>query len=254
MISYGIELEGIYNRPEVNLPDTQSYHHGVMDEEDYWKAENDGSLSIEEADYRAFGRDNTQAIELISKRLVGKEELMKALRMVKEEFCGNKPLKDCIRFNKSCGTHVHFSIRGKTKKRTHIRLLEEMRQEFFDKIESNTIIKKSVKKKILGHYTRSYATLLTKEEYLMPERRSEFNFVSEEKGKGLEWRSINLCGVNKWVELFEVMEIVYHIIKKFDQKVRKYAISEHIKVEQKQLEKLRTLLKPQRNRKLKVKI
>ena len=254
MISFGLELEGIYNKETTDLPERHNYHHGNFLEGTVWKAESDGSLNMEEADYRAFGRTNAEPVELISKRLVGRDALMNALNVVKETFCGNKPLKDCIRFNKSCGTHIHFSIRGRTKARTHIKLLYGMRQEFFDKINSSTVIKKTTKAKILKHYNRSYSELMTKEDYLNKQKRGEFNFMSEDSGKGLEWRSINLFGVNKWVELYEVMDIVYNIVKKFDRKVRKYNVVERVRLNQATQDRLALLLDIKPVKRIKVKI
>ncbi|TRZ52336.1 MAG: hypothetical protein D4S01_03165 [Dehalococcoidia bacterium] len=252
MISIGLELEAIYNKDVVTPPVVQNYHHGTYEEEANWKAETDGSLNVLTADRTAYG-EHASTFELISKRLVGRDGMLTALNEVKEVFCHNKPLKDCFRFNKTCGAHIHFSILGKVKQRTHIKLFESMRQEFFDRINQSEL-RPAVKKKIITHYGREYSQMLTKEEYLNPNRRSEFNFLSEASEKGMEWRSVNLHGVNAWTELYTVYNIAYDCIENLERRVRKYNIIENIKLEQNEISSLRKKLNYTERETIKVKL
>ena len=237
MISYGVEIECIYNTENLKEGiNRQDYHHGGFKEGCCWKLERDGSLNISSNDYKKMRGAQLDCGEFISKRLVGREGLMYAIKELRDNLFGGKPLNECVSFNTSCGTHFHFSIKGKCKKRAHINIFKETRELFFNKLDDSSVLSKRIKTSIKKHYFRDYARELSLQ--TMKDRRCEFNSISEENQKGMEWRSINLLGVTKWEELIEVFNIVVDCIEFLDRRVRKYNVIENIKIENSDKERI----------------
>jgi hypothetical protein len=53
----------------------------------------------------------------------------------------------------------------------------------------------------------------TRENRFSGQRYREFNIQSEQMGRGLEWRSPNMRGVNTWKEFAEYWEIVFECLE-----------------------------------------
>jgi hypothetical protein len=244
MISYGLEIEAVYDANILGKMTKQDYHHGGFKENSLWKLERDGSLDVKSSDYKKFGEGaSLDCGEFITKRIVGREGIISAIDELQYKLFKGTPLDKCMSFNISCGAHVHFSIRGKCRKRTHFLLFKEMREMFFTRIQESELIKARTKTSILKHYFREYAQQTTKENFLKSNRRMEFNFESEEYQKGMEWRSINLKGVTSWQELREVFNIVVDCVEFLDRRVRKYEVIESIKLSKNNKDKVIELTK-----------
>jgi hypothetical protein len=210
-LKIGLEIECVYNDNEV-LFNRGSYHAGIKKGK-YWSIETDGSLNSYGSDF-----DNSKTAEFVSKVFCSKKLFIKGL----EEFKGffdNKELKDVLFFNSSCGCHFHIGLNG-SKKYTDFLSFEELkkiRNKFFKDINKSVVLSDDTKRNILKQYFRSYAKKINKDICLngwSNNRTLEFNKLSEDSNKGLEWRSLNLCSVKTWEEFFEVMNIIFNCVEK----------------------------------------
>jgi len=226
MVDYGIEVEAIVNNSFIEDAGLVrgDYHHGNSMCAG-WKIERDSSIS-------SRGEFNdTLNIEFVSTVCRGRHAFSKRLQKFKGEFTTfSERLSDVLAFNSSCGCHIHFSIPKGVGRKAWYNHFTELRDDYFSRIDSSTILSAPLKRKLRKHYFRGYATKLKKEEWLKGtgDRSKEFNFQSESSNKGMEWRSINLLGVTTWNEFFEVLETAADCIETFISKIQKYEVKEKI--------------------------
>lgn len=192
----GLEIECCVNMENFDKP-KGGYHHGNPIS-DRWTAEDDGSLNTSGT---AFEERDTY--EFVSKVFSSKAELMSGLSEFKALF-GDKELHECLEFNNSCGAHVHFSYDKNFGKIIPYTTWEKLRAVFLKKIEESSI-NKEAKTKIVKRYFRTYAEKVTETNNFV--RNREINVTNEDKG--MEWRALNLTGINKWDELFLFYDIVW---------------------------------------------
>lgn len=166
-------------------------------------------------------KENTSCFEFISDLAKGKEEFKERLKLFENYLSqdGKLELKDVLSFNKSCGSHLHFSLaKGNFRfydKLITFKIFKEVRKRFKYKLKKSNIESKN---DILTQYNRSYAKELNDEhlkhkDYLPKDRSFEFNFNSELNGMGLEWRSLNLTNIKTWAEFHEFWDIAIDCIE-----------------------------------------
>lgn len=206
-IKIGIEIECITNKDLINF-NVGDYHDGIKKGKN-WNLQHDGSLN----NLNSF--NNYQCIEFVSKILSSKKTFNNALEEFKSFFKEHN-LKDVLKFNSSCGCHIHIGLNNDKKfyDKLNYDKIKELRELFFKKINENNILNDNVKGLILRQYFRNYAKKTTPKEWeFYNHRNSEFNKQSEQRDKGLEWRSVNIRGVKNWEEFFEVFNIIYECIE-----------------------------------------
>lgn len=172
-----------------------------------WRIHNDGSL-------RADKFRNHHTIEFVSNVCTGKSRFKKKIDdfknfIIKES--GADDLSKVLSFNSSCGTHIHMGVNYSEiiGDKLPIELINEFRNNFFEGLD-NINIKKPLAKNIKEHYFRSYSRKTTKKTFsIRSGRYREINKVSESTGKGLEWRSFNLLGVDNWDDFTKVIMFAY---------------------------------------------
>jgi len=204
-IKIGVEIECIYNCDNVNLS-VGSWENPQRINKS-WSVKPDGSLRTE----GVFENENTA--EFVTKILGGKKTYNKALKEFQSFFNG-KPLNEVLDFNSSCGNHIHIGLNEKKKYHNKLswEVFAELRELFFNNIKGSEVLSEDTKQSILNHYFRGYASKINKTSWNgnRLNRGVEFNRQSENSGCGIEWRSINLCGVKSWEEFFNVFEIIYN--------------------------------------------
>ncbi|MBW1666986.1 MAG: amidoligase family protein [Deltaproteobacteria bacterium] len=223
-MNIGIEIEAVLNKRLNNIR-KGSYHQGVpVKGLKGWTAEHDGSLD----DYREYGEDS-MCIEFVSPIFKSRQELFGGLRSFRE-FLSNRgkyELFQVLSFNKTCGSHVHFSIPGFSfTEKAIFEIYPKVRNQFISRIRASNI---QAKDDIIAHYRRQYAQELTKDLWRIRYRSVEFNLSSEES-KGLEWRSLNLLNVKTWQEFLEFWKIVYDCLEYLFQMSRKYEHAENVEL------------------------
>lgn len=207
-IKIGIEIECIYNGDILDI-ERGGYHQGIdLPNTEGWKAEADSSVRHENEFPFA------SPVELVSKVYKTKASFFRGLEEFKSFFSegGNYELNEVISFNESCGSHVHFDFENKKfGNRLVYDSYPKIRRYFAKKIKDSNI---ESKKEILKQYGRRYSKKIKRFDSIKNrERSSEFNFRSEDNGKGLEWRSPNMTGIKTWKEFFEFWEIIFSCLK-----------------------------------------
>ena len=207
-IKIGIEIECCYNRDIVDF-ERGSYHDGIS-AGNSWKIEGDGSLR------NSHIFDNENNAEFVSSILGSKKTYIKALKEFRDFFKGY-PLSEVLDFNNSCGNHIHIGINNKKKYHNKLSfdIFAEMREKYFKAIKESDKLSEDTKEKILNQYFRGYAQKINKSAWYLNRlsRGVEFNKQSENSGLGIEWRSVNLCGVKTWTEFNAVFEIIYNCVE-----------------------------------------
>jgi hypothetical protein len=228
MIKVGAEIECEYNKRLLGTIKTSGYHCKKTFGCSGWTSEGDGSLSTRK------WKEDGDTVEFVSK--VTSIDQFKTYLATFKEFIshnGEYELNKVLNFNETTGAHLHFSA-GKTKfwGRVPYKKFVETRNMFFEKLEASSIKSKQVIKEA---YFRGYASELTEDNYNKirdePERgyqsrRGEFNFKCESEenhteldgtknitGRGIEWRSLNMRGIQTWAELFEFYDIVFECVE-----------------------------------------
>jgi len=206
-VKIGIEIECVLNGI-IHHIEQGDYHDGLpVDGLERWKAEHDGSLSTK----NDFGRWG-ECIEIISPIFQSKEEFQEELKKFYEKFSKNNQfeLNEVLRFNNTCGSHVHFSIKDFSFDKKVIFAIYPKVRRYFKKKLLNSNIKG--KYSIWSHYGRSYAKIIDENNF-KEQRHQEFNFESEKDGRGLEWRSPNLLKIRTWKDFFAFWDIVYESLE-----------------------------------------
>ena len=222
-IRVGVEIECICNinkKDVFNFP-IGSYRNGERIPNLNWLAETDSSIHISRTSRnKLFSKFIEEPLELISPTVRGKKEFFNEMNKFIKYFSrnGKYKLKDIFYFNKTCGSHIHISIFRKPmlfSKLVINKLLIKTRNKFLEEIKNSSFSKK-IKTQIIKNYNRSFASTEWegyKRDQVMYRRNYEFNFYSEVSGKGIEWRSINMYGIETWEHFREFWKIVYNCIE-----------------------------------------
>ena len=220
-IGIGIEIECILNEEQFNLP--VGYYHrgcGVYGLKD-WVAEQDSSLK-DEGEF-----NECLLVEFVSPVFLDVNSFEKGLKDFYNKFSlkGDLNLSSAMVFNMSCGSHLHFSISGFSfTKKAVFKIFPRVRKKF-KKLILNSDIKS--REEIVAHYDRGYSEEVNEENFRLY-RECEFNFCSEREGKGIEWRSLNMLGVETWKEFFNFWKIVVKCLRYFYKIAQNYNFSNTI--------------------------
>lgn len=199
LIKFGLEIEAEYNNTLYPLQVTGYHNSNVGDNFDSWSVTSDSSLT----NTQQWGEDSRVA-ELVSTPLFGWEEVYSALLEVKAKANG-KELNECLLFNTSTGAHIHFSTwRGREGDMMFMQHYNQLRNNVMARVkEEYPRIYPLFKKQYIRDYSRTQHEMIINKH----DRRMEINYESVAQGKGVEWRSFNLVGVETWDELFGMYKI-----------------------------------------------
>lgn len=216
----GIELECIYNRGLLDLPHGD-YHNGI-DINDYWESQRDSSINTS----HKFARE--EICELVTHKTLGsKKEMVKAIMSLKETFEDlskrEEELKKLLYFNNSCGAHIHFSLPNYNFwQYASGKIFKKARTKFFSLLDKSKKIDDAVKLKIKKQYSRSHSRTIGNARQ-RKERNVEWNFKSEASGRGMEWRSFNVIGIDTWENLVEMFEIAWKTLEWMSKECKKWS-------------------------------
>lgn len=218
-IMVGVEVECIINKDIINFIDRGGYKVGseLIDKDGktigMWDVQSDGSIS------KGRNFKNPSAREFVSKPFTSKKDFFRGMDRFIETFsCGGKyELHEVIEIERSCGCHIHLS-KGKRKfgKTVHKFVYEKATKDFFKRIKASTL-PAQLKASVLEQYYRDYSNKANEEQFKKNRggngrRSTEWNFCSERKNMGLEWRSFNLNGVKTWREFKLLMSIGFETV------------------------------------------
>jgi len=224
-IGIGIEIECILDNFNFGV-ERGDYHEGYsIDDLPNWKAERDSSIYSDDSDSLKF-EDNV-CVEFVSPKFLSIYSFKKGLNDFYNKFSegGAIELNEVLVFNRSCGSHLHFSIEDFSfNKKVVFKIFQKVRRKF-KKLILNSDIKS--KERIVEHYKRNYSKEITENGFKW-DRDQEFNFNSENEGLGLEWRSLNMLGIKTWKEFFIFWEIVIKCLRYFYKIAQNYSFSNTI--------------------------
>ncbi|GAF83167.1 unnamed protein product [marine sediment metagenome] len=216
-IGIGMEVECVLNKSIHSFP-VGGYHNGIKVKGlSGWKAERDGSLRGYEFE------SNTKHVELVSSISHTTESFQSVVSRFIKFMSKNKryELNEVLVFNDSMGSHVHVSIDGfNFEKKVIYDVFTKARDFFIDKIRKSNI---QSKEEIISQYTRDYSKATTPSRFRNSEREQEWNFQSERRGNGLEWRSPNMTGIKTWDEFRTFMRITLQTLKFLIENAQKYS-------------------------------
>jgi len=205
----GTEIECIVNNKYNSDIEVGDYHDGIPlmirgMESDSWFVESDSSLSSWNNPFNF-----PTCMEFVSSIARSKKSFFSMLSEFQERLShGEYELNEVLHFNKSCGCHIHFSIKGFIfRKKVVYDVYPLVRKYFFKLLDESDI---SSKEDIKNHYFRNYALKLTKKSWENV-NRAEFNLQDE--SRGLEWRGFNLLGITTWKEFYEMFEIAFKVLE-----------------------------------------
>lgn len=229
-IGLGIEIECILNS-SIHSIQEGSYHNGIKIRGlTGFKAERDGSLRGIEFE------ENSHPIEIISNCYGSVASFKSAIERFIKFFSkdGHYELKDVLRFNRSCGSHLHISIKDLViTNKVILQVFQNTRKYFIGKVKQSNI---ESKQDILDRYNRSYAQLMTKENFRRVLRNKEFNLAGEGQGTGIEWRSLNLTNIKTWDELREIIAIIINSVEYFIKNAQKFTRRGWVEIKEKPIE------------------
>lgn len=214
----GIEIECIINTDHRKNLNIGSYHSATKTSGlKHWKLSRDGSLNTQ----NTFA--SSTCVEFVSNLIRSEKGYFLTVNEFKKFLKKtNLELSDVVKFNESCGCHIHISFNEfKFIEKIHAKIYPKMRNIFFEKIRNSNI---SSKEQILEHYDRQYSKLFNKTHMESPTKYCEFNFRSELNNQGLEWRSPNMLNISKWSEYDEYFKIIFDCLKQFYEMSYKYEI------------------------------
>ena len=211
----GVEIECIANLNNFNSDEIGEYHNGRRVEGlEGWRAEEDGSLNVcDDGEDEYCDLDSWGGVEFVSKQYRGyaslKDGLEKFKTYIKE--IGGDYMSSTLNFNSTTGTHIHISLDDmRFCDRALYPAFLKTRDKFKKLIRESGIRSKH---EILNRYNRSYANRVLRSHRYSGEKYLEFNFDSERQGRGLEWRSPNMTGIQSWAEFDEFWGIVIDCLK-----------------------------------------
>lgn len=219
-LKIGMEIECIINMNKIDFLSIGSYHCGNpmrdknRNDVSGWKVETDGSIN------RGRRFSNSQGIEFVSTAFKSRQEFFRGIdRFIECMSCnGEYELKEVMEVNASCGCHIHLS-KGKKKfaRRVHKFLYDQTKINFFKDIKASTLPEK-VKTAVLAQYYRDYAKKASEKDFNYNranggQRKTEWNFRSEQGGNGLEWRSFNVRSVETWKDFKMLMSIAFKALE-----------------------------------------
>ena len=237
----GIEIEAICNCNEIPI-ERGGYHDGIpIEGAPLWRTESDSSINY------AYGNHEFDSwgacCEFVTKTLRLKSSYMSAVKQFKDVFSkqGTLELDKVLVFNTSCGTHITMSGNFMAIKVLPWSILKRLREKFHKEIRESSI---GSKDDILAHYYRSFAR---KSDNMFRNhtgnKNYEFNASKEHRGRGLEWRGVNMLGIRTWAEYDEFFKIIWRCVDYFAQSLNEYQVTERIVPshykEEKEMETLR---------------
>ena len=214
-IKIGVEVECIINTDIINFIGVGSYHNGVTlkDSEDNkintWKVETDSSINYGQKFKKGRG------LEFVSKTFKSKKDFFRGIDDFIKVFSvnGKYELKEVMEINESCGCHIHISKDNKLfAKKVHSYFYENAKNDFMKMLKKSNL-SENVKNGVRKQYYRDFAQKSDKIQFDNNRsdfhciRNSEWNFKSEKKGYGLEWRSFNLRNVETWKDFKYLMSL-----------------------------------------------
>jgi len=229
-VVFGFEIEAEYNGDLLHLH-RSDYHEGGQFFCPGWWCERDGSLSPEKFNMTAeFVPAPTPLLE--TSTLLGEFKKSITARAAK-----TVELRDVLNFNSTTGAHVHIGLlhRGQGKEVLNVRgkrfvvpgKMEEMgvlvTLPFLKTVRE--AVKKGIRRELPAFYPgfnkayyRRYAKRVTK-----PLGRSRYQEFTTETGYNtVEYRSLNLRGLQTWNDLFTFYRIVTEATQKtFTDELRK---------------------------------
>jgi hypothetical protein len=180
-------------------------------------------------------------VEFISNKATSIKEFKQFLKDFQKYFSvnGKYELNKVMKFNDSCGSHLHFSYdlnNFKFNDKVRWNKLIPARERFKDLINKSKI---KSKRDILSYYNRSYSQELSEDniKYWSNKKYSEFNISSEIQGYGLEWRSLNMLNITTWKEFNEFWDIVLSCVKELIIKNQRFTEKYNEKIEIKKMNK-----------------
>jgi len=188
----GVEIEAEINSLNIKEIECGEYHN-AKELFKYWLVEHDGSLSKQR-----WRSSYTREFKTVT---LGNVSYLSAVRQFIKAFktrTKDKPLKEILDFNNSCGCHIHFSVRGDQNLKN--KLLKYEAEEL--KIIACKHLKKSgfSEDKIEAfkkHYYRDYAR-----KPALGGGRNRYDCLNQNtRGTSTEWRGFNLIMVKTWGEL-----------------------------------------------------
>ncbi len=237
-LKLGIEIEAVTNKTllDRNNISIGSYHRGAP-MSDHFETQSDSSINGSSS---LLSCGIQGGVEFVSTPCSSRREFIGLASELKRVAFGGTRLADCMVFDTSCGMHTHFSIDGGIGSKAMYSMYATMREKFFAKLEASTIIPAATKTKIKNHYFRSYARAFTEDSWKnkQHERQWEFNFISEESGRGLEWRSVNATGIRTWEEFEELLGIVWDCCKWFTSNIKTPTFKKTVIVDKKKIEEM----------------
>lgn len=216
-LTIGLEIEAVVNA-KVHSLDVGNYHEGNRIEGLYgWRVERDGSIRSRSDTFEG----NYYLCEFVSNRLIDIEGAKSALKRFQDFISkqGTHQLREVIRFNSSCGAHIHFSFNNThDRNQIHEKILkthaDRMRAYCFNLIAKSPHFTTLQKEDICRYYDRRFSRVVHKKENWTEQGRySELNFESAENGQGLEWRSPNLLNINTWEQFNALYDIYFKSLR-----------------------------------------
>lgn len=244
----GFEIECVYNSRLINL-DVGGYHEGTQCGK-FWTAQNDGSInpSRNNKNWADWG----QCVEMVSVVLDSENKVKSAIKEFIDIMSkkGKYELNEVIDFNSSVGFHIHFSISRDGKEYRFKDFIDsgvfsKLRRRLFKDLKNSEIPSKTA---IIQHYNRSYARQLRIDSLghfrQSSDKYTEFNFYSEVKKQGLEWRSPNFLDIQTWSEFNYLVTLYLRYVKFITKKLikSKTTKSEIIEIEYKEQPEIQEVL------------
>ena len=202
---FGIEIECIYDPSKIKL-DVHGYHAKDVSGEliPNWSITSDSSLSTSYGVPKGCSSSSCSTTEIVSDVACGITEMMDYI----DDFVkymsknGKYDLDEVICFNKSCGTHIHFSTyRGKESTMMFTHRYKELRNRTLERIKKEyPHCYKDIKDNYFREYSKAQDGALIDKGL-----RGEINYTAI--AKGVEWRAFNLIGVKSWNDMRGIIRI-----------------------------------------------
>lgn len=202
-LTVGVEIEVAVPYSYVDMLGLEigGYHYPIPYNH-WWSISSDGSLNIQPY------RSGWTTMEFVQAASTGKYQFDNAI----ESFIDIFPHDEFrLHFNNSMGCHIHFSLDGKFMNFFNYHSAIAVRHRIHDKIAE---INPAGLAKFQSQYGRYYAlkTENQKDYYSRlrrGERQVEWNLT---RGKGMEWRSFNLLGVDSFDMLRDYLYAAWQVL------------------------------------------
>lgn len=192
---YGIEIECEVNNPAFDIGD---YHSGEP-LGNYWRAEEDSSLSRTKSGYTS--------VEFVSS-VFTRVETDKMFDRLQDEINDTENMRTMY-INRTCGAHIHFSNPKLKPYAINHKTLLRLRNMFFKRLRKEV---PNCASSIIGMYDRNYAKQPYDEYNMFETRYQEIHY--DQRTHSYEWRSMNLQGCRTWSDMKKVVGIALSCIEK----------------------------------------